>query len=72
MSKLQQVVVLVLIAVATNGVWQFAVADVEPKKGRQQWEWQSLNKSNARKLDSAEGWELVSVDQEVLYFKRPK
>jgi hypothetical protein len=73
MSKLvQQIAVLLVVVLAINGAWQFAAADAEPKKGRLKWEWSSLNKTNARAQDPAEGWELVAVDQGVLYFKRPK
>jgi len=68
----QRIAVLVLVVLAIDGVWQFAAADVEPAKARPQWEWKPLNDGNARKLDPAEGWELVAVDQGVLYFKRPK
>ena len=69
---LQNAGLFALVALALNGAWQFAVADVEPVKARQQWEWQMLNEGNARRLDPAEGWELVAVSDRVLYFKRPK
>jgi hypothetical protein len=31
-----------------------------------------FNEGQARKVDPAEGWELVAVSDRVLYFKRPK
>lgn len=68
----QHVTILVFVVIAIIGGWQFAVADVEPPKARMQWEWKALNDGNARRLDPAEGWELVAVDQGVLYFKRSK
>ena len=73
MSKLlQHAGLLALAALAFNGVWQLAAADVEPAKGRQQWEWMLMNETLARKLDPVDGWELVAVSDRILYFKRPK
>jgi hypothetical protein len=72
MSKtFQQISLVVLVVLAINGVWQFAVADVEPAKVRQAWEMKYASRSSAEKFGD-EGWELVAVDQGVLYFKRPK
>lgn len=72
LKQFQILGLVVLVALASSGVLQFAAADAEPKKARLQWEWNALNDRNARRLDPAEGWELVAVDQGVLYFKRLK
>jgi len=71
-KQLQFFALLVLTVLVTLFALQFAEADVEPAKGRQQWQWRALNDGHARKLDPVEGWELVAVDQGVLYFKRLK
>lgn len=73
MTKAQVLGLVVLAVLAMNGAWRFAAADAEPKATeRKQWEWNALNELAARKLDPAEGWELVAVSERVLYFKRPK
>jgi hypothetical protein len=71
MKLIQQIGLLVLVILAINGLWQLAEADVEPPKVRQAWEFKSATRSNAEKFGD-EGWELVAVDQGVLYFKRSK
>jgi hypothetical protein len=75
MSKLlQNAGLLALIVFAFNGAWQFTVAEVEPAAAKPRlWEYIGMTRSNVEREKLADkGWELVDVENDVLWFKRPK
>jgi len=69
----RQVGLVVLVILATSGVWQ-AAAQVEAKKERPRYEYTvASNPSNSAMSKLGEdGWELVAVDANFAYFKRQK
>jgi hypothetical protein len=73
---LRQVGLVVLVILATSGVWQ-AAAQVEAKKERPKWEYTYVGDGAGAVALGNDGWELVAVTQNprensVLYFKRMK
>lgn len=71
----RQVGLVVLVILATSGVWQ-AAAQIEVKKERPKWEYTTAGEGHAMNQLGEQGWELVTVSNpgasDRLYFKRPK
>jgi hypothetical protein len=74
-TAFQRIGLVVLVVLATSGVWQ-AAAQVEAKKERPQWEYTWAGEGASARAMGDEGWELVAVSSrggsDTLYFKRQK